>query len=75
MNPKNRKKLETNIKRYRNEKGLSQQALADQVGVRRETIIRLERGEYNPSLELAYDISSVFGVKIEDIFFFGDEDI
>ena len=74
MNPKNRKKLVTKIKEFRVEKGLSQQTLADQVSVRRETIIRLERGEYNPSLELAYDIAKVFGMAIEELFFYEETD-
>ena len=70
MNPKNRKDLITKIKEYRIENRMSQQQLADKVGVRRETIIRLERGEYNPSLELAYDIAKVFGTSIEEVFSF-----
>ena len=47
--------------------------LAEKVGVRRETIIRLEKGQYNPSLKLAMDIAKVFGVSVEDIFSFEDE--
>ena len=43
------------------------------MGVRRETIIRLEKGQYNPSLKLAMDIAKVFGVSVEDIFSFEDE--
>ena len=74
MNPKNRKKLVTKIKEYRNIYQISQQQLADLVGVRRETIIRLEKGEYNPSLELAHDISQVFKLKIEDVFCFEERD-
>ena len=70
VNSKNKKELITRIKEYRLDNKLSQQQLADMVGVRRETIIRLERGEYNPSLELAYDISKVFGKSIEEIFSF-----
>ena len=70
VNSKNKKELITRIKEYLLDNKLSQQQLADMVGVRRETIIRLERGEYNPSLELAYDISKVFGKSIEEIFSF-----
>jgi putative transcriptional regulator len=44
--------------------------LAEKVGVRRETIVFLEMGKYNPSLKLAHDISKVFKTKIEDIFSF-----
>lgn len=65
-----KKKLITRIKELRTENGISQQELADKVEVRRETIIRLEKGEYNPSLQLAHDIAEVFGVKIEDVFWF-----
>ena len=70
VNSKNKKELITRIKEYRLDNKLSQQQLADMVGVRRETIIRLERGEYNPSLELAYDIAKVFGTSIEEVFSF-----
>lgn len=73
MEPKNRKKLITTIKEKRNKKNMSQQELAECVGVRRETIIRLEKGAYNPSLELAYDISRALEVGIEDIFEFVEE--
>ena len=43
------------------------------VNVRRETIVFLEKGKYNPSLKLAYDIAKVFGLKIEEVFIF-DQD-
>lgn len=66
--------LKTEIKRYRQEKNITQEELASSVGVRRETIVFLEKGKYNPSLKLAYDISKIFGVKIEDIFIFEDEE-
>ena len=49
-------------------KGLSQEDLAQRVGVRRETIGNLEKGRYNPSLVLAWNIAKVFGVPIEEIF-------
>lgn len=49
---------------------MSQDDLANKVGVRRETIGRLEAGKYNPSLKLAYDIAKVFKVAIEEIFWF-----
>jgi putative transcriptional regulator len=51
---------------------MKQGDLAELVGVRRETIIRLEKGQYNPSLKLAMDIAAVFGVSVEDIFSFED---
>ncbi len=52
---------------------MNQQTLAKLVGVRRETIGHLERGNYNPSLKLAWDIAKVFNVSIEDIFNYGEE--
>ncbi len=58
----------TRIKEYRAKQDMNQQTLAKLVGVRRETIGHLERGNYNPSLKLAWDIASIFGVPIEEIF-------
>ena len=62
--------LKTKIVEFRREQNITQGDLADRVGVRRETIVRLERGQYNPSLKLAYDIANVFGVPIEEVFQF-----
>ena len=59
-----------NLKKYRQLVELTQEELANLVGVRRETIIRLEAAKYNPSLKLAIDISRVVNVPIEDIFIF-----
>lgn len=59
-----------NLKSFRVQKGLTQGELADIVGVRRETIMRLEKAQYNPSLKLAVDISRAVGARIEDIFIF-----
>ena len=59
-----------NLKVYRQAKGLTQGELADIVGVRRETIMRLEKAQYNPSLKLAVDISRAVGAPIEEIFVF-----
>ena len=58
------------LKKYRQLKNLTQEQLCQMVGVRRETIILLEAGKYNPSLKLAVDISRVVGAPIEDIFIF-----
>ena len=58
------------LKKYRPLKTLTQEQLGQMVGVRRETIMRLEAGKYNPSLKLAVDISRVVGAPIEDIFIF-----
>ena len=58
------------LKKYRLLKDMTQEQLAAAVGVRRETIMRLEKAQYNPSLKLAIDISRVVEVPIEDIFMF-----
>ena len=52
---------------------MTQQALADLVGVSRQTIMQLERNRYNPSMLLAYSIAKVFNVSIEDLFDFKEE--
>ena len=59
-----------NLKKYRLLKDLTQEQLAQIVGVRRETIMRLEKAQYNPSLKLAIDISRAVGAPIEEIFIF-----
>ena len=59
-----------NLKKYRLLKDLTQEQLAEKVGVRRETIMRLEAGKYNPSLKLAVDISRAVKAPIEEIFLF-----
>lgn len=69
-----KKKLISNLKEFRTKKGMSQQELATAVEVRRETILRLERGDYNPSLELAMDIADVLEVSVLDLFSFKKED-
>ena len=64
--------LSTKLKEYREAKGLKQADLAELVGVRRETIVNLEKGKYNPSLKLAMDIAKVFHTTVEEMFFFDD---
>lgn len=64
--------LQTKIKEYRAKFNMSQSELAELTGVRRETIIRLEKGQYNPSLKLAMDIAHIFNTTVEEIFFFGN---
>lgn len=64
--------LSTKLKEYREAKGLKQADLAELVGVRRETIVNLEKGKYNPSLKLAMDITKVFHTTVEELFFFDD---
>lgn len=63
-------KFVCNLKKYRVAQELTQEQLADIVGVRRETIMRLEKAQYNPSLKLAIDISRAVKAPIEDIFIF-----
>ncbi len=58
------------IKELRARHDLTQSDLARKVGVRRETIVFLEKDKYNPSLKLAYDIAQVFEMKIEELFVF-----
>ncbi len=58
------------LKKYRQLAELTQDELAAKVGVRRETIVRLETGKYNPSLKLAVDISRAVNTPIEEIFIF-----
>lgn len=59
-----------NMKKYRQLKNLTQEQLAEKVGVRRETIMRLEASKYNPSLKLAIDISKELKIPIEELFVF-----
>lgn len=65
--------LKTKIREFRMERHMEQSELARLVDVRRETIGRLERGQYNPSLKLAMDIAKVFHTTVEDIFVFTEE--
>ncbi|MBS6948346.1 MAG: helix-turn-helix transcriptional regulator [Bifidobacterium scardovii] len=65
--------LHTSLADYRREKNMTQRELAELVDVRRETIMRLEKGRYNPSLRLAMDLAEVFGVTVEDLFSFEDD--
>ena len=67
---KKKSSFDSNIHVYRAMKRMTQQELADKVGVSRQTIIQLERNRYNPSLLLAHDIADVFEVPIEQIFTF-----
>ena len=60
--------IKNRIKEYRARYDMKQEELAARVGVRRETIGNLEKGRYNPSLVLAWNIAQVFGVSIEEIF-------
>ena len=61
-------KIITNLKSVRESTGMTQQELADLIGMRRETILPLENNRYNPSLEMALKIAQVFNLKVEDLF-------
>ncbi len=66
--------MKNKIKIFRTQKGLTQNELAESVGVRRETIVFLEKGTYNPSLKLAYSIAHFFEINIEELFIFEEKD-
>jgi putative transcriptional regulator len=63
------KRINNNIRRLRFEEGeMSQQTLADKVGVTRQTIIAIEKDKYSPSLEVAFKISNVFKAPLKKVF-------
>ncbi|WP_342431283.1 helix-turn-helix transcriptional regulator [Neobacillus sp. FSL H8-0543] len=66
--------LKTKLREYRAKHNMNQETLAGLVGVRRETIGHLERGNYSPSLKLAWDISKIFNVTIEELFEYVEEE-
>lgn len=65
--------MKTRIKEFRARHNLTQEELANKVGVRRETIVFLEQGKYNPSLKLAHDVARVLKAKIEELFIFKEK--
>ncbi|ASJ16464.1 transcriptional regulator [Thermococcus chitonophagus] len=65
--------MKNRLREFREVHGLTQEELARALGVTRQTIIAIEKGKYDPSLKLAFKIARFFGVKIEDIFIY-DED-
>ncbi|MHC1754187.1 MAG: helix-turn-helix transcriptional regulator [Methanosarcina sp.] len=67
--------MKTRIKEFRARHDLTQEALANLVGVRRETIVFLEKGKYNPSLKLAYRIARSLDTTIDELFIFEDSDL
>ncbi|WP_048133219.1 helix-turn-helix transcriptional regulator [Methanothrix soehngenii] len=67
--------MRTHIKELRARHGLTQEELARMVGVRRETILFLEKGKYNPSLKLACKIALALQASIDEIFIFEEEDL
>ena len=66
--------LKTRMYEFRKSMNIQQAELAEMVGVRRETIGKLENGKYNPSLKLAMDIAKVFGKTVEEVFTFDEDD-
>ena len=65
--------MKTRIKEFRARYDLTQEELAKMVGVRRETILFLEKGKYNPSLKLAHSIAKALHTTIDELFSFDDE--
>ncbi|UCF64011.1 MAG: helix-turn-helix transcriptional regulator [bacterium] len=67
--------MKTNLRKYRFERGeLSQQELADMVGVSRQTIVAIERGDYSPSVKLALLLANRLETKVEELFFLEEKD-
>jgi putative transcriptional regulator len=66
--------MKNRIKELRARENMTQANLANFVGVRRETIVFLEKGKYNPSLNLAYSIAKIFNLAIEEVFMFDQVD-
>ncbi len=60
--------MKNRLKELRQERGITQEELAEALGVTRQTIIAIEKGKYDPSLRLAFKIARFFGKKIEEIF-------
>ncbi|MGI5840944.1 MAG: helix-turn-helix transcriptional regulator [Patescibacteria group bacterium] len=67
--------MKNRIKEFRAKEELTQEDLAKRVGVRRETIVFLEQGKYNPSLKLAHDVAEVLNTNIDELFIFEEEKI
>jgi putative transcriptional regulator len=66
--------VQNRIRRLRFDQGeMTQQALADRIGVTRQTVNAIELGKYSPSLEVAFRIARVFGVPLEDVFQFQEQ--
>jgi putative transcriptional regulator len=67
--------VKNRIEEIRKERGIRQEDFAKSMGVSRQTISSLENGRYNPSITLAYKIAKYFGMTIEEVFVFEDEDL
>lgn len=66
--------LINHLKKFRNDRNLNQEEMGELVGVSRQTISLIERGDYNPSITLALKIAKVFNVTVESIFIYKEED-
>lgn len=66
-------RMKTRIKEFRARYDMTQEQLAKKAGVRRETIVFLEKGKYNPSLKLAHDVAKALRSTIDELFIFEDE--
>ncbi len=66
--------MQNHVKRLREERGLTQKELGEQVGVSRQAINAIETGRFDPSIWLAYDLARFFGLSIEALFLFKEED-
>ena len=67
--------MKNNIEQIRKERGIRQEEFARSMGVSRQTISSLENGRYNPSIMLAYKIARYFGMTIEEVFIFEEEQL
>ncbi len=64
--------MKNRVRVYRAIHDLTQEELAKKIGVTRQTVFAIEKGKYSPSLDLAFKIAKIFGVKIEEIFIYED---
>ena len=69
-----RKPVDNRLDELRKERGIKQEDLARELGVSRQTISSLEKGRYNPSILLAFKIARRFGMQIEDVFIYQEDD-
>ena len=66
--------MQNNVRTLREQRGLTQKELGDCVGVSRQAINAIETGKFDPSIWLAYDLACLFGVSIQELFLFKEED-
>ena len=66
--------MDNRLEELRKERGIKQEDLARELGVSRQTISSLEKGRYNPSILLAFKITRRFGMQIEDVFIYQEDD-